>query len=159
MVWPECTAALMVSNDGGFSNHVSVTPASSVDWTLDSTGPERLPRTVYVRFGASTQNYTDDIILDQTAPTISAVAVRTTRTSAREAPRADRAPRSLVITTKAADAVSGLAGMQITANRSKPGKVRTFVKTVKARIAGPRVWVRVQDRAGNFSAWRSARAH
>jgi hypothetical protein len=76
LVWPAGATSAMISNDGGFgpagsTETVPLTP--TVPWTLESSGPERLPKTVYVRFlgaGSDLTPYTDDIVLDQTVPLI-----------------------------------------------------------------------------------------
>ena len=72
-VWPGFASDALVSNDGGFKTAVNFPVAEKIPWKLDSSGPERLPKTIYVRFTAGTQvseTYQDDIILDQTPPKV-----------------------------------------------------------------------------------------
>src|SRR4029079_9821871 len=64
VVWPACVHTLTISNDGGFRAAEVKALARTTDWTLSSSGPERLPKTIYVRFDGSTQTFQDDIILD-----------------------------------------------------------------------------------------------
>jgi hypothetical protein len=77
---PRGATGATISNDG-LANPTSV-PVSGeqvVSWTLDSSGPERLPKTVYVHFTGpgvdASQQHTDDIILDETPPTVGTIRV------------------------------------------------------------------------------------
>lgn len=74
VVPPPAATTIRVSNDGGFRSYIDFTYSNKLSWQLPRTGPERLPKTVYVRFIGpgidSSQTYTDDIILDQLPPTI-----------------------------------------------------------------------------------------
>lgn len=148
VVWQFCTEYLLVANDGGFRRAKRFETGPEVPWRLDSSGPERLPKTVYVRLGSMTQNFTDDIILDETAPILSSAAIAGGAGAA-------RAARTIVVRTTARDATSGLGGIQITANRREPGTAMRYAKLVRASVAGRRIWVRVLDRAGNASTWKS----
>ncbi len=71
---PSGTTKVLVSNDGGFEDSSEFGVTSTLSWTLSSSGMERLPKTVYVRFAGTdinpSQSFTDDIILDQTRPTV-----------------------------------------------------------------------------------------
>ena len=72
---PAGATGLRVSNDGGFAAAKTRSiRRGAYSWHLRSSGPERLPRTVYVRFGGecvdAAQTYTDDIILDETPPRV-----------------------------------------------------------------------------------------
>lgn len=159
LVWPACTTSIQISNDGGFKSPTTVAAQASVVWTLVSTGPERLPKTVYIRFGTSTQNYTDDIILDETPPTLTSITIRTDNVvgKTRNAhPRALKRRTAWVI-TKASDRVSGVRKIQLATQRRKPGPAVTYKARIKTTVAKSLVWARVQDGAGNFSAWKSAR--
>jgi DNA-binding beta-propeller fold protein YncE len=155
------TTELRVSNDGGFQSAVTM-PVSATRlyaWTLDSSGPERLPKTVYVRFAneaeSSSQNFTDDIILDQTAPKVSSAAVAETGTAGGAVVSARR--RAFRLRVAARDNASGVARLQLAVRRARPGRVRVFRKrfTIRAKRA-PR-YVRVFDGAGNRSRWRAVR--
>ncbi len=73
-VWPPGTTGILISNNDGFRTDVeTVAPASAIPWTLERTGYDRLPKTVYLRFlgvGMNDINFTPNIILDETNPTI-----------------------------------------------------------------------------------------
>ena len=77
LVWPAGANQAIASNDGastkpGATQTLALAPR--VNWTLEQTGPDRLPKTVYVRFlgaGVDISTFTDDIILDQTPPQLS----------------------------------------------------------------------------------------
>ena len=145
--WPSAFY-VYVSNDGGFApNATEAVPTKDsttrVDWTLATSGPERLPKTVYVRAFAhrGEQVVTDEIVLDQRRPEL---------LSAKQLPG--------VLRVEARDRVSGVARMQITRDRRKPGKWRAFQRRTKLRTGRHTLYVRVRDRAGNRSKWVAARA-
>ena len=148
-IWPALASTATVSNDGGFANAQVFPLQPALDWTLESSGPLRLPKTVYLRYGDSTQTFQDDIILDPVAPEIeSATAVGPRSVAGASA----AAARRYTVRTSARDDNSGLAGMQLTRDRSHPGALRSFRRTL--RKGSPPKYVRVRDRAANFSHWR-----
>ena len=134
--WAPFAESALISNDGGFFGPASLPVAPEVEWVLDSSGAERLPKTVYVRFpGGSDATFQDDIILDETAPRISLARVRGRRLSVR-----------------ADDATSGVATLQLARDRRRPAKPVAFRRALRVKTR-PR-YVRVTDVAGNRSAWR-----
>jgi hypothetical protein len=148
VVWKPGATAFVVSNDGGFKKAKTVDVSERVAWTLDSSGPERLPKTIYLRFAGIEGQLSDDIILDETPPTISSGTVSGGAT----ATRAAAAAAHYTVHVKAADRTSGVSKLQATANKKKPGKLLKY-KT-KVMVSGKRPkYIRVQDRAGNFSRW------
>ena len=137
-----------VSNDGGFGGATTVPwdYRKKIPWTLASTGPDRLPKTAYARIAeswggeTSTKVYTDDIVLDETAPTVESAEIHATR-----------------LRVKARDARSGVAKVQITARRDRPGKWHRYSKKRSYGVGDGRIYVRVRDRAHNLSRWRKAK--
>jgi hypothetical protein len=147
IVWPIGVNSVLVSNDGSFRNPDQRQLTPSFNWTLLSSGPERLPKIVYIRFDEDDKTYTDDIILDETAPTI---------TEAETVGGADAgaAAQRTVIRIEAKDRTSGVGRAQITNKKRKPGKLRKFRRKLSFRGKPEPIFVRVRDRAGNFSRWR-----
>lgn len=141
--WPDFTRRATVSNDGGFADAQVFPVARQIPWTLRSSGPERLPKTIYVRFDDSTQTFSDDIILDETAPAIQSASI-------------DRDSGDFVLRLSASDRLSGVSRMQVARDRGHPQKWRKFKRKRRVRNGDP-VWVRVRDRAGNRSRWRHAK--
>ena len=139
----ESTDAVIVSNDGGFLVAATFPAGEPIRWRLASTGPERLPRTVYVRFRSGpflSEVYTDDIVLDESPPRVAAARLS-----------------SSVLRTTAADRGSGVSRMQVTPERRRPGRAQRYRPALRLDTRPRRLWVRVFDRAGNRSAWRAAR--
>jgi alpha-tubulin suppressor-like RCC1 family protein len=163
----------IISNDGGFkvSQTVDLTDSfAEVKWTLVSSRDERLPKTVYVRFisrfNAQSSNYTDDIILDTTAPVLSdatavsaaapasAVSVASARVAKKNGAR---------IVVRASDANSGIGSVEMRSGASKKAtsvkyanpkaKSQTLTVNTKAKT----LQVRVIDRAGNPSPWKTVK--
>ncbi len=143
VVWPAGADTVTVANDGGFQDAQTFPAAASIPWILDSAGSERLPKTVYVRFGSSTQNFTDDIILDTVAPSVASAAVKET------------GPDTYAVFVSASDDNSGLGSMQITTDQSSPGPPQAFADSATYTGSSLPQWIRVQDKAGNFSTWHA----
>jgi hypothetical protein len=155
--FPSAITAILASNDGGFLLPQSFPPQQTLKWRLDSSGPERLPKIVYVRFqtGLSvSDNFTDDIILDETPPVVKqATLAGAASTGAARAAKA----RRYTVKVKATDANSGVQGLQVTANKKKPGKVLAYKQKLSLKSAAKPKFVRARDRAGNFSGWKKLR--
>ena len=129
--------------------------APTIKWKLDSSGPERLPKTVYLRFQLGpivSDNYTDDIILDEIPPVVQQASLAKTNSTGASAAKA----KTYVEKVKAKDSNSGVGKVQATDNKRKPGKLLAYKTKVNVKGAKPK-WVRAQDRAGNFSAWKKLR--
>lgn len=148
---PEGAETVRVSNDGGFSPAQTFAVDTRIPWTLADTVADRLPKTVYVRYGSGPV-YTDDIILDQVHPVIDSAA--TTQSSQRVAVGTVRTQQ---LRTVASDNRSGVRRIQANKTRSRVGAATQRYQT---RVEIP-VWrttyVRVRDGAGNWSRWRLAR--
>ena len=146
-----------VSNDGGFAPAQTrradlPTANAGISWTLGDIGSERLPRTVYVRFGLFdmfySQTYTDDIILDTIKPQVLSASLSGSGAASLASGR--------VVRIRAKDNRSGIASMQVSKGKpSKRAKVVKYRKAVKVAGSGP-LFVRVRDGAGNWSKWRVA---
>jgi hypothetical protein len=156
IIAPNWAKTLRVANDGGFRAAKTFKAENTIRWRLAESGPERLPKTVYLRFGNDAQNFTDDIILDQTAPTVSSATLTPSSSAATSTAAASQA-RSYVVRLRARDQTSGVAKLQFANNRRRPGALRTFARNSRYQGASAPKYVRVRDRAGNFSRWRSIR--
>lgn len=152
---PRSATTVTVSNDGGFSPSQTFDVADRIPWTLRSSGADRLPKTVYVRFDSSPAVYTDDIILDQTAPEVSRARLSTGDQRHSVGPTTDRARRTLRVA--ATDNRSGVRRLQYNRVRASTGAHTLRFRRIVTIRSGPVVYVRVRDGAGNWSAWRRAR--
>jgi PKD repeat protein len=155
---PPTITQLLVSNDGGFLAATPFAPARTLTWKLDSSGPERLPKIVYLRFlsGATTSpNYTDDIILDERPPVVNSASVVGAPPAASGATASKL--KTYKVKVKAKDSNSGVGFVQVTANKRKPGKLIKYKTKVSAKLAARPKFLRARDRAGNFSKWKKLR--
>jgi hypothetical protein len=151
---PDGATTVSISNDGGFAHAVTrpLGTSESIPWALESSGPERLPKTVYVRFAGacidSSQTFQDDIILDETPPRILRAHLA--------AVRGPRKGRRLLL--RATDNASGLSAAQIRYGlRAKARIVAVkFRRVIPLRQLPSTVRVRVRDGAGNYSRWSTA---
>lgn len=153
--WPRFAFDLLISNDGGFFPFSQSQVEETIKWKLRASGPERLPKTIYVRFQggeSGPETYQDDVILDQTDPTLKSALLEHTEGPEERAARAGRG--SAILTIVASDRTSGVRKMQVSARKAKPGKWKPFRGRVK--VGGGKLFVRVRDGAGNASRWRSA---
>jgi hypothetical protein len=171
-VWPAGTQSILISNNGGFrSGTASLSPTASVPWKLEQTGTDRLPKTVYVRFlgvGQDDINFTDDIILDETAPTIQSATLgggASGQASAAKTPKLT----SYKLRLKATDLVVGLCAIATNSRRASSGEAVTSLTSCKKRgiLKLSKVFtlrsrtrpgfVRVQNSAGDWSRWMTAK--
>ena len=167
---PTGSAQAILSNDGGFSNSKTFTLTDNfaeVPWTLVASKDERLPKVVYVKFvsrlGTAGSQYSDDIILDTTAPTMSGVSGASTAPSSSNvsasAVRPSAAKGAAKLTVRASDKNSGIGKVQVkTSLRGSITDVPTTSpkatsRTVRVNTTKTKLWVRVVDRAGNVSKW------
>jgi hypothetical protein len=142
---------LEVSNDGGFAPVSRVSRASdgTYHWRLASTGPDRLPKTVYVRqagfFAGGTSVAQAQIVFDERPPAVLGLSVVGKRA---------RRSAAAAVRVRARDANSGVAVVQFAQRRSAPSQWRRFTSRTTYRLKAGRLWVRVADAAGNVSRWR-----
>jgi len=65
------------------------------------------------------------------------------------------------VRVRASDTNSGVRGVQVTANKRKPGKLLRYAakrkgkrKTVRVKATARPKWIRAKDLAGNLSRWK-----
>lgn len=160
VIWPHIgLGSMTISNDGGFAKSTKLEVQYKVPWTLQSSGPERLPKTVYLFFDNGSTRFTDDIILDETPPTLVDVSVPYEGAGVsllRSMARASR-KRSVTVVTRARDRTSGVSAIQIGPRKSGKLKKMKYRSRITVSTASRKLWVRVFDRAGNPSKWKSVR--
>jgi hypothetical protein len=167
--WPRTAIAVLLSNDGGFKKYERVSLSKVTAWTLASTGNERLPKTIYVRYvmsdGSRSETFTDDIILDETDPTLGAVTATRVSGATVNALSAFVAKKplkkpSVRMNVSASDANSGLDRIEIKGGGKtlkftvNPTTKRSVVTVTTSRTS---VQVRSVDRAGNVSKWKTVK--
>ncbi|MDW5598561.1 putative Ig domain-containing protein [Conexibacter stalactiti] len=188
LVWPRLAETALLSNDGGFGAAGSTTSlglVARVPWTLASSGPERLPKIVYLRFRggeSGRETYTDDIILDQRPPQVVAASiapVAATAAAAASGPKQKTKPKAKgkrkpkkakqpTLTVTGRDDNSGLRQLQLARRRGgKPFLTKQLVRgnskgrrsqRVTLRVpAGGKLFARVTDVAGNSSGWKAVK--
>jgi 6-phosphogluconolactonase (cycloisomerase 2 family) len=146
---------IQMSNDGGFkkSEMRRIDETNAYPWTLASSGPERLPKTVYARLlGMSSyggQTFSDSIVLDERAPVV--VFARVVGGGS----GATRKAAARKLSLRARDNLSGVSRVQVTRNRRRPGKWLKFARSVPVPSGRGALHVRVRDRAGNASRWKT----
>lgn len=167
-VWPAGTQSILISNNGGFRTDVAtVSPAATIHWKLEQTGNDRLPKTVYIRFlgvGQDDINFTDDIILDETAPTIQSATISGAGAAQASAARASKL-KNYALHLKARDRLVGVCEAATNHSRSSRGEVLTPLTSCKARgflklsrslhlrLGSRPRYVRVRNSAGDWSRW------
>jgi len=161
LVWPEYATEARVSNDGGFASAKTrtVALAESIDWDLDDSIAGVFTKVVYVRFNGAridtTKTYSDDIILDTTAPTI-------------ETSTAAASGSTVALSLKATDDITGVDDVQIKSDTTTVTKDYATSISVPAtdlglvveassvsKMAASTIQVRVSDKAGNWTDWKS----
>ncbi len=158
--WPFGNYFMTASNDGGFGKSKDFDLQDTIPWTLQSSGPERLPKTVYMIFNGGGNRYTDDIILDETAPVISSATVGDAGGSSilgLHSLSIRGHARKVTLRVRARDRTSGVARIQVGPRKSRKLKKLKFRSRIRVNAPGRKLWVRVFDRAGNGSRWKLVR--
>lgn len=167
-------AQVAVSNDGGFASaqtQVFDYKENTVTWKLRSS-TSKLPRKVYVKYRVfadandgtlgkwEKEVYSDDIILDEIAPTIS--FVKTSIGSGRSTISLDRVGISQtkirVLNVGAVDDKSGVSHLQVSiATKGAPVIDAPSAKPFKVSLKKSRnqIFVRPVDSAGNVGSWKT----
>jgi hypothetical protein len=172
LVWPAGTNQVLISNDGGFGASGSTETADlapEIDWTLEQTGQDRLPKTVYVRFLGGPGlldllSYTDDIVLDEQAPTVQSARLLGQSTKLHGDATAARArQRRYSIKIKAKDPIVGIC--EVASSPMRHGGATVAVgnchhrgtlhlgRVVHFTTTGQPKYVRVRNSAGTWSRW------
>ena len=163
----------IISNDGGFKKSETFdldSGSAEIKWTLVSSRDERLPKQVYVRFisrfNVQSSNYQDDIILDTTAPVLSdATAASSAAPASAVTVQAVRAAKKngAKILVKASDKNSGVGTIEVRSSAKKKATTIVYAKPkaasqwVTVKTTSKSLQVRVLDRAGNTSPWKTVR--
>jgi hypothetical protein len=166
---PAGATGASIANDGltGTTDIPLSGGAQVVPWRLATSGPERLPKTVYVHFTGNgvdpTDQHTDDIILDQTPPKVSGARVVVTRRGNRRLVAAKRglvkdrcSAVHLALKVKASDNASHVRELVYKFSaKGKPTamayKANVPIK-VPPKLSSPKaIFVAVQDGALNLS--------
>jgi hypothetical protein len=176
LVWPAGATSALVSNDGGFdakggTEMIALSP--EVPWTLENTGFNGLPETVYVRFlgaGINTTTFADDIIVDETVPSISSATLVGSSGSATSSAiaaelrgSAASSLHSYSVRVLASEQVSGIStvalssstsgGVTVTFTSPKNKGILTLDRTVSVSMATAPRYVRVRSAGGRWSRW------
>ena len=182
VVGPASATKALLSNDGGFVGAQTfdlVSSAAEIPWQLQSSKEGTFTKIVYVRFvsklGSTLSTQSDDIILDTTKPVISVASAASTSstggavTVARVLQKATAKAAGVKLTLKGSDTISGIGTIEVRSSATKPstavklnsvagktdGKPRAANQTVVLATTAKKLQVRVMDRAGNASAWKT----
>ena len=160
LIWPEYATSVRISNDGGFATPKTQTKelAESIVWELDDSVRGLYTKVVYVRFNGvadTTKTYTDDIILDTTAPTI-------------ETSTAVFAASWVDVLLRATDDVTGVNKVEVrngtkTVTRDYATKMSVALADLALLVstsgvqksATQSIEIRVSDNAGNWTNWQN----
>ena len=151
---------MKVSNDGGFAGAVWQECVSPLPWTITQYGTARIPRVVYIKFrdgaGIISSTYSDDIILDVTAPT---GTVQLQPLVQRQPCAPADCPHTVLLSLSATDDASGVGSMQIgdePAFLNRPWQAYAASLAWYLPAGRTTVYVRFRDNAGNVSSVVSA---
>jgi hypothetical protein len=166
LAWPRLADAIVISNDGGFGPSGSTTTLAVgrvQPWQLASSGAERLPKIVYVRYrggSAGDHVFTDDIILDESVPAVQEATIA----GGGGAGAARAAAARFRLRVRAKDDNAGLVNVELSSRPGRAGTILAVKRTKKLRRdfklrslkvrGGKARYLRVEDAAGNFSRWR-----
>lgn len=161
LAWPTDASGVEIANDAAFGSARSFTKMPTVSWDLVKTGKPFRSRSVFARFigpdGSRGSAVSDSIVLDPMAPEISAVSLRLLGRVIGPSRRGDERRQRYRIVVDAKDGGSGVDSIQIQTFRNQNLLTRPYTDTgrVDLTTATRRFRLRVIDRAGNASEWKS----
>jgi hypothetical protein len=147
-----CSGTLLLANNGGFTGARSTPFTKEISWMLDVSGPESQPKTVHAQFPGIAGSVADEIVLDTGAPRLASVRARSIPGT-----RLGNGSRIVSLSLRASDSGSGVAQVQVNHKARRSTVIRRFASAVRVRVWGNPLRVRVTDRAGNVSGWRTVR--
>lgn len=145
---------VMISNDGGFpvsARSIQNYKKNTVPWKLSSSG-SKVTKVVYIKYRYSdnegwSTTFSDDIVIDNIAPELISV-------------NAVKAGNKLKFSLKAKDNKSGVSKVQYS-NKNSDSKavINNYSKkmTVSLKPKSGYVYIRVKDKAGNWSKWKKVK--
>ena len=168
LTWPLGATQVLVSNDGGFRQQKVFDLETSLAWNLVSSGSERIPKTVYVKYilsdGSRSSVFFDDIIVDTSQPVITQASARrvssgsgSVKVSSSSHLRESALGRWVRLAVVGSDSNSGIKKVQV--KTSPTGRISTFSisarrslrQSIFFRSTKQIFYVRVVDSAGNPS--------
>jgi hypothetical protein len=168
LAWPEYATEARISNDGGFApSKTRTVPLSAlVDWELDDSVKGLFTKVVYVRFNGSgidnTKTYSDDIILDTTAPTInsSSAVATTSRINVKIDAKDDITGVETIEIDNGQKTISKKYSKTVKVSLSEAGMAVSGASVAKsssavAKSSVKKLRVRVRDAAGNWTRWKN----
>jgi hypothetical protein len=168
LTWPLGATQVLVSNDGGFRQQKAFDLETSLPWNLVSSGSERIPKTVYVKYvlsdGSRSSVFFDDIIVDTSQPVITQASARrvssgsgSVKVSSLSQLRESAMGGWVRLAVVGSDSNSGIKKVQV--KTSPSGKIssiavsarRSLRQSIFFRSTKQIFYVRVVDSAGNPS--------
>ena len=156
------TASIQVSNDAGFGDGAqTIGRVSELDWQLSEPIDAKISKVVYVRFfnqdGGLIGTLSDDIILDSFAPLISKTTVTKSSGKTSLVFSKSKKAKKIQLNVSAIDNISGLSKIQISTKKSLDynSAIDFQPKTKITALPGAKIYVRVKDAVGNWTAWKS----
>lgn len=161
LAWPTGAIGVEISNDAAFGTARSFRKLPFVSWDLVKTGKPFRSRSVFARFigpdGARGSAVSDSIVLDPMAPEIAAVSLRLLGRATGRSRQGDARRQRYRIAVDAKDGGSGVDTIQIQTFRNHSLLVRAYSDSSRVDLttSSRRFRLRVIDRAGNASEWKS----
>jgi hypothetical protein len=168
LTWPLGATQVLVSNDGGFRQQKAFDLETKLPWNLVSSGSERIPKTVYVKYvlsdGSRSSVFFDDIIVDTSQPVITQASARrvssgsgSVKVSSLSQLRESAMGGWVRLAVVGSDSNSGIKKVQV--KTSPSGKIssiavsarRSLRQSIFFRSTKQIFYVRVVDSAGNPS--------
>jgi hypothetical protein len=147
--WPTNASKVEVSNDPAFAVSRNYGRTDTISWMLAGAPASSRSRAVFVRFDDAL-TAADTIAIDDDAPVIKSLKVRPSLASAKDS--------RYLLSVVARDSGSGAESVQIQTSRNRKPSKRPYSSgnPLSFATSSSEIRVRVIDRAGNASGWKTA---